>query len=52
MMNLHLAEISTQVAADAIAVLTCDGAGCTSLVARWWCRTTSFCCTCRLTVPS
>ena len=27
MMNLHLAEISTQVAADAIAVLTCDGAG-------------------------
>jgi DDE superfamily endonuclease len=27
MMNLHLAEISTQVAANAIAVLTCDGAG-------------------------
>ena len=27
MMNLHLAEISTQVAKDAIAVLTCDGAG-------------------------
>ncbi len=27
MMNLHLAEISTQVAAGAIAVLTCDGAG-------------------------
>ena len=27
MMNLHLAEISTQVAQDAIAVLTCDGAG-------------------------
>jgi hypothetical protein len=27
MMNLHLAEISTQVARDAIAVLTCDGAG-------------------------
>ena len=27
MMNLHLAEISTQVAEGAIAVLTCDGAG-------------------------
>ncbi len=27
MMNLHLAEISTQVAKGAIAVLTCDGAG-------------------------
>lgn len=27
MMDLHLAEISTQVAKDAIAVLTCDGAG-------------------------
>ena len=27
MMNLHLAEISTQVAQDAVAVLTCDGAG-------------------------
>lgn len=27
MMNLHLAEISTQVAQHAIAVLTCDGAG-------------------------
>jgi hypothetical protein len=27
MMNLHLAEISSQVAAGAIAVLTCDGAG-------------------------
>ena len=27
MMNLHLQEISTQVAKDAIAVLTCDGAG-------------------------
>jgi len=27
MMNLHLAEISTQVAQGAIAVLTCDGAG-------------------------
>ncbi len=27
MMNLHLAEISTQVAAEAIAVLICDGAG-------------------------
>ena len=27
MMNLHLAEISTQVTADAIAVLICDGAG-------------------------
>ena len=27
MMNLHLAEISMQVAQDAIAVLTCDGAG-------------------------
>jgi transposase len=27
MMNLHLAEISTQVAAGAIAVLVCDGAG-------------------------
>ena len=27
MMNLHLAEISTQVAANAIAVLVCDGAG-------------------------
>ena len=28
MMNLQLAEISTQVAQGAIAVLTCDGAGC------------------------
>ena len=27
MMNLHLAEISTQVAKDAVAVVTCDGAG-------------------------
>ena len=27
MMNLHLAEISTQVAPGAVAVLTCDGAG-------------------------
>lgn len=27
MMNLHLAETSTQVAQNAIAVLTCDGAG-------------------------
>jgi transposase len=27
MMNLHLAEISTQVAKGAIAVVTCDGAG-------------------------
>ena len=27
MMNLHLSEISTQVAQGAIAVLTCDGAG-------------------------
>ena len=27
MMNLHLAEISTQVAAGAMAVLICDGAG-------------------------
>ena len=27
MMNLHLAEISTQVAEGALAVLTCDGAG-------------------------
>ena len=27
MMNLHVAEISTQVARDAIAVLTCDGTG-------------------------
>ena len=27
MMNLHLAEISTQVAEGAVAVLTCDGAG-------------------------
>jgi hypothetical protein len=27
MMNLHLAEISTQVTADAMAVLICDGAG-------------------------
>jgi hypothetical protein len=27
MMNLHLAEISTQVAKDAIAVVACDGAG-------------------------
>ena len=27
MTNLHLAEISTQVAAGAMAVLTCDGAG-------------------------
>jgi hypothetical protein len=27
MMNLHLAEISTQVAPGAIAVLVCDGAG-------------------------
>ena len=27
MMNLHLAEISSQVAANAVAVLICDGAG-------------------------
>ena len=27
MMNLHVAEISTQVATGATAVLTCDGAG-------------------------
>jgi len=27
MMNLHLAEISTQVAPGAMAMLTCDGAG-------------------------
>ena len=27
MMNLHLAEISTQIALGAIAVLVCDGAG-------------------------
>jgi transposase len=27
MMNLHLAEITTQVASDAIAILTCDWAG-------------------------
>ena len=42
MMNLHLAEISTQVAASATAALICDGAGWHQTGGALSCQTTSF----------
>ena len=52
MMNLHLAEISTQVAPGSMAALICDGAGWHQTGGRLCCQTTSFCCPCHPTVPS
>jgi hypothetical protein len=48
-MNLHLAEISTQVAPGSIAAVICDGAGGISAAAKSGCRTPSCCCRCRPT---
>ena len=51
-MNLHLTEISEQVAPGAIAVLVCDGAGGIRPAANSRCLATSCCCICRPTRPS
>ena len=52
MMNLHLAEISTQIAPGAIAVLVCDGAGWHQTGGALIVPGNIVLCTCRHTAPS
>jgi len=46
MHELHLQEISTQVAPGSIAGLICDSAGWHQTGVNLWCQTTSFCYPC------
>jgi putative transposase len=46
-MNLHLEEISSQVAPGAVAAVICDGAGWLPRVVSWRSRTTSYWSRCR-----